>query len=411
MLTKGHMGKSMMIVIAIAASVSLTITMLSLSNGIKTSTSDTIDRIGADAFVVPEEVNPILMDLQRFDQGQSVINEIEDSPYPPSIISPRHRDTIFFNSGGKVGEVVIFGIIPEYETSFGQFNLIEGSWFDDPTDPVREHYIDKAEVDPDLVTLQVMVSERFADRYDVTIEGRIGITTSFQNTSLMEYTITGIYEDRLSRTAPEIMIHLGELQYLKGLMKRDTLTEILLSFEDKEKMSNFMEWSEGDEFRYRDVVDIHTSDQVLSEIQGFTDIIDGFSAMVIFVTFLVSMIFISTLLMISTKQNGKDLAVLRTIGFSRARIIFIIIRESVMLSLLGSVTGLLLGGSLIYIMNDAVTTGFSNLPSSFVVFRADLFIISATLLIYLVLGIASGCIPALQSSMKSPMEALRGEAV
>ena len=143
----------------------------------------------------------------------------------------------------------------------------------------------------------------------------------------------------------------------------------------------------------------------------FTDIIDGFSAMVIFVTFLVSMIFISTLLMISTKQNGKDLAVLRTIGFSRARIIFIIIRESVMLSLLGSLTGLLLGGSLIYIMNDAVTTGFSNLPSSFVVFRADLFIISATLLIYLVLGIASGCIPALQSSMKSPMEALRGEAV
>ncbi|MGA1822546.1 MAG: ABC transporter permease [Thermoplasmatota archaeon] len=411
MLTKGHLGKSMMIVIAISASVSLTITMLSLSNGIKTSTGETIDLIGADAFVVPEEVNPLLMDLQRFDLGQEVIDDIRESPYSPGTISPRHRDTIFFQSGDQKGEVIIFGVVPEQEMHFGQFDLISGSWFDEKNDPVREHYNDTKEIDPSLITFEVMVSERFASRYDASIGKSIGLTTSFQNTTLIEYTITGIYEDRLSRTAPELMIHLGELQYIKGLMKRDTLTEILLTFDDEDEMRNFMEWSEGGDFRYRDVVDIHTRDQVLSEIQGFTNIIDGFSAMVISVTFLVSLIFISTLLMISTKQNGKDLAVLRTIGFARSRIIFIIIRESVMLSVMGSIFGLLLGGLLIYFLNDAVTSGFSNLPSSFVVFRADVTIISATHLIYLILGIASGCIPAVQWSLKSPMETMRGEAV
>jgi ABC-type antimicrobial peptide transport system permease subunit len=255
------------------------------------------------------------------------------------------------------------------------------------------------------------MSERFADRYDASIGDTIGLTTSFQNTTLMEYEVMGIYEDRLSRTAPELMIHLGELQYLKGLMKRDTLTEILVSFDEDEEINDFMKWSEGDDFRYRDVVDIHTSGQVLEEIQGFTDIIDGFAVMVISVSFFVSMIFISTLLMISTKQNGRDLAVLRTIGFSKSRIIFIIIRESVILSLLGSLFGLVMGGILIYILNDSVTAGFSNLPSSFVIFRVDMLIIIPTLLIYLILGIASGCLPAVQSSLKSPMEALRGEAV
>ena len=68
-----------------------------------------------------------------------------------------------------MGEVIIFGVVPEQETRYGQFNLLSGSWFDDLTDPVREHYVDTSEIDPSLVTLQVMVSERFADRYDTKL--------------------------------------------------------------------------------------------------------------------------------------------------------------------------------------------------------------------------------------------------
>jgi ABC-type antimicrobial peptide transport system permease subunit len=397
-------------VVAIASSIALLVTMSSLSVGVRQSAREAIDGIGADVYVVPDSLNPILLDLQSFDQGWAIMEELESSDYQPSHISPRLKENIFFGEGSTViADTIVHGVIPGDEVFFNQFQVVDGTWFSFQDDPVREAYLAGYQLNTSIFTYEVLISEEMSRKYGFSPGDELSLTVRMGSEVQYRYMIKGIFIDSLSQRSQSIIIHLGELQYLKGVHTRDTLTEILLAFPESTDIEGMIEWSRGDEFNYNGIVDLYTKSSFLSEVYKFTSILDGFSFIVISVTLVVCLIFTSTIFMISTRGRSTDLSILRAIGFSPIRIFTIVIRDSLIYYTAGSVLGVVLGLLLNTGLNVFLEGYFDGLPTNFQPFMVDIYILGLALLSALILSILSGLLPAFISARRSPIESIRGD--
>lgn len=400
--------RSSIIVLAIASSVALLVTMSSLSVGVRESSKEAIDGVGSNIYVVPDSLNPLLLDLQRFDQGWAVVKEIESSPYPPSHLSPRLRDTLFYRYGTDgIDEVIVHGIIPGNENHFHQFEVVDGSWLEEEGDPVREAEIAGLPLDNSSFTYEALISEQFSHETGFEKGDELLLSARMSSPSPMRMVIKGIFIDTLSQRSESIIIHLGELQYLKGNLEKDPLTEILLAYPDGTDLENVISWSNSDSFIFKDIVDLYTREDFLSELYKFTTILDGFSAIVISVTLVVCLIFTATIFMISTKERTMELSVLRAIGFSPLKVFMIVIQGSLICYVIGTLIGILLGSLLNHGLNMFLQDFFHALPTTFEPFRLDIAIIGWTLFASLLLSIFSGLLPAIVSARRPPIVAIR----
>ncbi|HEC35189.1 MAG TPA: ABC transporter permease, partial [Anaerolineae bacterium] len=94
---------------------------------------------------------------------------------------------------------------------------------------------------------------------------------------------------------------------------------------------------------------------------------------------------------------------LRALGWRRGRVLWMILRESLTLSVLGGVAGLVAGVVVSELLNaDPFMAGF-------VQARFSLGLFAQALLTALVLGAAGGLYPAWRASRLRPVEALRYE--
>mgnify|MGYP006284613427 CR=1 FL=1 len=401
--------RSSIVIMAITASIALVMILSGLSAGVRYSSRKSLEEIGVDLYVVPEDLHPLLTDLQRFDQGWSVQRELEMSEWPPDKISPRLSDALFYEIGRETGEVQVVGIDPSLENDFNQFKLIDGNWFSTPDDPVREEYVQSGKVREGNMTLEVMLSKDFMDSLRLKVGDTIILTPSLKSGNGFQFRIEGTYIDSLSRLSRSAIIHLGELQYMKGLLEKDTLSEILIGYENKEESDGLVEWSATDEFPFRDIVDIMPTEEVLEDIQDFLLIIDGFAYMVIGMTLVICLIFTSTIFIITAKERSRDTAILRAIGISSLKIIRWVIIESGLFYAIGSISGLILGSISIFLLNNILESRFQSLPEGFILFRIEPTILMAIVLSALVISVASSLMPALRIVNKPPMEALRGD--
>jgi len=403
--------RSSLIVIAVASSMMLATVMLSLGEGVRTSTRDTIDRIGADVYVVPKDLNPLLVNLHRFDQGTEIINALERSPYPPTLTSPRLRDSLFIDpeGDGDIIEVSAFGIDPASEFGFGQFEHLEGETLEVSGDPLREEFILSGVVDPSLLTGMVMVSEELAGGRDIGLGDTIEVTTRITGGRALSCVVAGTFSNILAVRSEGLLMPLGELQYIKDLLGNDTMTEILLSFDDGENAASLIEWSRGGDFWGENAVDLLSREDILGELYRFTSIIGGFSALVITVSISVSLIFISVVLMTSTKESGEVISMLRAIGFSRLSIVRQVFLESMFVSAIGGVLGLLLGLAAVGYLGDHLGSFANGLPPGFELFVVDGSVLLLVLVLFIPIAMGSGMVPALITSRMRPVESLRGE--
>jgi putative ABC transport system permease protein len=108
-------------------------------------------------------------------------------------------------------------------------------------------------------------------------------------------------------------------------------------------------------------------------------------------------------MVMSVFERTREIGVLRALGWRRWRILGMIVRESVTLSLLGGAAGILLGVALGMLINlHPLIKGFLQLRYSVGLFVQAL---STTL----VLGILGGIYPAWRATRLQPVEALRYE--
>jgi len=105
----------------------------------------------------------------------------------------------------------------------------------------------------------------------------------------------------------------------------------------------------------------------------------------------------------SVFERTREIGVLRALGWRRWRILAMIVRESVTLSLLGGASGILLGVALGMLIN------LHPLIKGFVQLRYSVGLFAQALITTLVLGILGGIYPAWRATRLQPVEALRYE--
>ncbi|MCE5213155.1 MAG: FtsX-like permease family protein [Methanobacterium sp.] len=148
--------------------------------------------------------------------------------------------------------------------------------------------------------------------------------------------------------------------------------------------------------------DIYTEKDVQKTIDNNLKGVMVFMNMVIAMIFAVSMVLIMNVMMMSVKEKTKEIGTMRAIGTKKRSIMALIIYESLILSLIGGVIGILLIAptyNVLGIMMGSTSLNFS-IPTTVVIQVA---------LIVLVIGTFSGLIPAYLANRISPIEALRYE--
>lgn len=141
-----------------------------------------------------------------------------------------------------------------------------------------------------------------------------------------------------------------------------------------------------------------TLDTNLSQIRIFFNMISVF-------IFVVSMILIMNVMMMSVKEKTKDIGTMRAIGTRRRSIIALIIYESLIISVIGGIIGIILMSPLYGILG--MLMGASNV--NLLEFYIPTAVLIQVAVIVLVIGTFSGLIPAYIANRISPIEALRYE--
>ncbi|MCU0798404.1 MAG: ABC transporter permease [Candidatus Thermoplasmatota archaeon] len=401
--------RTAVIVLAIAASVSLSTVLSSLSLGLSGSTRSSLDKVRSDIYVVPKDLNPLLLDLQRFDQGHMVLEELSASPFPPERAAPRLSDTIFMVIGNNgLDEVSVIGVDPFTEPYFGQFRTVKGSWFTTLDDEVLESYKVNGSADRASFSYELLISERLSREGGLGPGDRVSMTPSASTPDALSYVIVGTFVNELSRLDRSIIIKLGELQYMRGGLKRDSMTEVLLSFAGKDMADGAVRWASSDEFLFRDIVDLTSKEEILSEVGEFTALVDAFSAIVVISTAIVCLFFTSTLFSISARRQARVLATVRAIGIPLLRLISMIIYESMAFFMAGTILGIAASFVLVLALDDMMVDRMQVLPSSFHLFVLDPILLLGIVGAALVLSLLSGLVPAILSSMRVPTRELQG---
>ena len=146
--------------------------------------------------------------------------------------------------------------------------------------------------------------------------------------------------------------------------------------------------------------------EIFNRVIGFSRGMNLLSLIVGVATIIAGIIGIGNILLISVRERTKELGIRRALGATPKEVRSQIILESVFLSLIAGVMGIVLGSFVLAIINaltvDSLTFPYTNptVPLSY---------IAAALILMVTLGTLIGLIPAQRAVSIKPIDALREE--
>jgi putative ABC transport system permease protein len=146
--------------------------------------------------------------------------------------------------------------------------------------------------------------------------------------------------------------------------------------------------------------------EIFGRIMGFARGITFLSLIVGLATILAGVIGIGNILLISVKERTKELGIRRALGATPGEVRSLIILESVFLTMLAGIIGIILGAGVLSIINR-MTADNTDFPYTNPTVPIPLVI--GALLVMVVLGTLIGLIPAQRAVSIKPIDALREE--
>jgi putative ABC transport system permease protein len=118
------------------------------------------------------------------------------------------------------------------------------------------------------------------------------------------------------------------------------------------------------------------------------------------ISLLVGAVGMVTLMHITVAERVAEIGLLTALGATRARILILFLMESVVLSMLGGLSGLAVGTTLAWLLEVLV----SDLP---VKIEWDYILVAFG--VSMLIGLAAGVLPAIRAARMNPVDALRTE--
>ena len=123
----------------------------------------------------------------------------------------------------------------------------------------------------------------------------------------------------------------------------------------------------------------------------------GISGAVVFTILLVS----GNTMAMTIRERTREVAVLKTLGFTKGRILSLYVGEAITISLIGGLIGSLAASLLLFVISKAAFANFFGLP------KPTLSILGASLFVAALVGFISTIVPAYNASRRNIVEGLR----
>lgn len=422
---KRRSARTALTITGVSLAITLAMIMFSVSEGIRESTDEIIEKSGIDLLVTPKG-GDIFFGTGEFEDSRELADSINSSNERVKGAYPVLRERMYISTGlpkeengtPLVTNALAKGLSREANEAFETTKIILGS--DLPTwgDPFYAGGTFEGGTESANFTHEVVLNEPLAKQLGAEIGDLVYISNTLP-VSLEEFDdwlsnatwfrVDGIRTQSFEDEGDNgITMHLSELQYITGKFKEDMADIIVIDLYDPDDAKEVKAWLEND-FEKSNKISAFTQQDVREEIERFTSLYRGFSEMVAGITILVAMLFISTVMMISVKERTGELSALRALGFSRSSVFKLVLIESVLICLIGFAIGLIfgaLGAEVINIYAHSMQTG---LPEGFKVAKITPALLLRATGSITIIGILVGLIPAYWASRLNIIDALKSD--
>jgi len=212
----------------------------------------------------------------------------------------------------------------------------------------------------------------------------------------MRYSVVGIYESSVSWDEMGGVVTLRDGQTFTGKPRKSTMVAVKL-FDPTQAVAMV-------ERINREFPDLHAA--IASDFANQMPDMRNSNSMlgaISFLAILVSGVGVLNTMLMSVFERTREIGVLRALGWARRRVLGLILREALMLGLLGGLAGIAIAFGLVYLLRSAPMIGLAFEP----IWSAKIFV--RALSVALSLGLIGGLYPAYRATRLTPIEALRYE--
>ena len=352
------------IAIGIATIVALGLITASLEDSTETTLKDgsaeiTATKIGSSMSSSSGNLNEnYVEELSKIDGVEKTAGMLESSVIDTSKNSDSSRYG-FRLYGAKTDDLSIVGI-----------NNINGSVFDENEN-------------------EIIVGKNLAEEENYTIGDKIDIYGN-------EFKITGIYETGSIFYDSAMYTGLGKLQNLTD--NEDKISSISIKIK---KEANLTTVNDKIKSEYNNTLSTITNEEMAQTIDDTLDMINSATTAIEALAIIIGGLGVINTMMMTVFERTREIGVLKSVGWTKKRILSMIMGESIVLTLISGIIGSILGVLAVFILFKI------NGDNMTVIFNINIFI--KAFLVAFSVGIVGGLYPAIKASRLSPTEALRYE--
>ncbi|GGF11244.1 putative ABC transport system permease protein [Chishuiella changwenlii] len=343
------------------------------------------------------------MPYEGFQKGRKIELKMSDvrkiqAHFPQiSLLAPRNsKPSSVIAYGSKYNFYTVNGDYPDQNRMFGK-DIIQGRFINE----------DDIKNETKICVLGIEVAEQFFGKNPSPLGKQIRISDSY-------YTIVGVYDTPSSPVETKDQIYIPFTTFQKVYNQGETIQYLSLSLPNNYDIISFEKQLKA---YLKTIKNIAPDDdqaiggfnlgEMLGKIMKFVKGLQFLAIVVGGMTLFSGVIAIASILLITVSERTKEFGIRRALGAIPAQIRGQILLESVVLTLIAGLFGIIMAASILMLLNEIIVPANENIP----LYNAsiDLVTLFTALAVMIVMATLAGLIPAQRAILIKPIDALRDE--
>ncbi|MGA9839855.1 MAG: FtsX-like permease family protein [Thermoplasmata archaeon] len=417
-------GRSALTSLGIGLAVGLVVLLLAISSGVVTSSTELATASGVDLIAASANTTITTGSVPPILHAHDLANEIPAADPNVAVASPwLVSDLVFGNASlwaasnasrvppawSPTGAGVV-GWIPSENAGIETPELYNGTGFTLPGDP---HYANGTYTGP--FTHEIVLDQGLAAVLGVTVGGLVWVNPTqatgasalpgwyANSTAFRVVGVSGPFW--LIPSALLSFLYLSELQSVVGggTPSTDYASLVLIHLVDPTSAT-------ADQTRIETVfptLTVITLTEVLGAVQNVVNIYRTFGELIGAIGIIVAALFATTVLQMSVDDRSREIALLRAVGYTRARVGALVAEEGLVLALIGLAVGFPIAYLGAYELNRFLMHLISGLPVGFTFVSFDSSVLLSGIVLVLAVGLVAAILPAARAMQLPVAEELR----
>lgn len=392
--------RSFLTVLGIIIGVLAVVTVLSIIQGVFASFFKEFETMGADTmFIRPnyEMFKSHVEGIRRLKMTYDDALYVKENVYDVKDVAPFLMSTDQISYRGKKDSTQIIGTTESYIT-VNNLGLDEGRFISSVDVATRRKVcvigvdiIDKLALPPQCLGEEIQIGR---GTYTIIgVQEKKGGSFGHSQDDIIFIPLTTGVQQYGQTVANQVFM----VVQVKDVKKMD---------DSVDRISTALRRKHGLKFGQEDDFRIFTVEQVRKIIKQFTSISTLVVTAIVSITLIVGGIGIMNIMLVSVTERTREIGIRMAVGAKRRHILYQFLLESVTLSTLGGIIGLLSGWGLAHLIVFILR---KNVAESFPPAYVPVWVIFLSLLFAALTGAVFGVYPAYKASRLDPIEALRYE--